>query len=76
MNCHEDNLRYGTSKENKQDTLRHGKRLFGESHQNCTVTEAQVREIRELGRGEIGPWADRNGVSRGHVYNIRSRNRR
>lgn len=76
MNCREGNLRYGTSKENKQDTLRHGRRLFGEYHQNCTVTDAQVDELRSLPRGAIKNWADRHGVSRGHAYNIRSRNRR
>ena len=43
--CH---LRWGTSKENKADTLLHGRRIRGASKPNSKLTEADVHEIRRL----------------------------
>ena len=75
-NCAPDNLIYGTSLENSEDCARHGRFRRGLDHQNAVLTDEQVNEIRALGHGEIGRWADRNGVSRGHVYNVRIGHRR
>jgi hypothetical protein len=71
FNCRADNLEYGSSSDNTQDTFRHGTMLTGEKHQNTILTEDQVEEIRALSKGSIRQWAEDHGVSKGHVYNIR-----
>jgi HNH endonuclease/NUMOD4 motif len=77
------NLVYGTSKENSQDSIRNGGTLFGLLHQNCFISDELVAEILTLPRGSrsasaetVAQWADRKGISRGHVYNIRAGFRR
>lgn len=70
------NLSYGTSKQNSDDQRRNKGFRKGRDHQNTVLTDQQITEIRLLGHGEIGQWADRNLVSRGHVYNVRAGYRR
>lgn len=41
------NLRYGTQKENMQDSMRHGTRPKGRAHKCAKLTEKQVLEIRK-----------------------------
>lgn len=41
------NLTWGTSKENSQDTLKHGNRLNGEKIHQSKLTEQQVKEMLE-----------------------------
>jgi hypothetical protein len=76
-----DNLVYGSSKDNSDDCARHGRFRTGMSHQNAVLSGDQVREAMSLpagvkGNNVIAKWAARNGVSPGHVYNIRSGYRR
>lgn len=40
------NLRYGTQRENMQDSIKHGTRPHGRAHKSAKLTEQQVREIR------------------------------
>ena len=40
------NLKWATTAENNEDTARHGHRLFGESHPNTKLTDAEVLDIR------------------------------
>lgn len=40
------NLRYGTQKDNMQDSIRHGTRPKGRAHKCAKLTEKQVRAIR------------------------------
>ena len=68
----EDNIRWGTSKQNSDDQQRNKGFQRELKHHSGVLSNAQVAEIRLLRHGEIGQWADRNGVSRGHVYSIRS----
>lgn len=77
------NLVYGTSKENSEDCIRNGNTRYGLDHQNCFIPDELVAEIMALPRGTRTPgidtvakWADRHGISRGHVYNIRAGFRR
>lgn len=41
------NLRWGTLRENSQDTILHGKQICGFDHPNVHITKAQARAIRE-----------------------------
>lgn len=80
-NNSEGNLVYGSSQENSDDCQEHGRFRRGERHQNTVLSDEQVREILNLppgtrGNNVIEKWALRNGVSKGHVYNIRARYRR
>jgi len=47
-NNHIDNLKWGTSKENQLDRVRHGTDCRGSDHYNAKLTEDQVFEIRCL----------------------------
>ena len=52
LNNHIDNLAWGTRKENIQDQIKHGVKSsppkhFGESHPKATLTDADVKVIRE-----------------------------
>lgn len=49
-NNHLENLQYGTRKENCADTMRHGRTTRGEKSGTAKLTEAVVRQIRELYR--------------------------
>lgn len=40
------NLRYGTQRDNMQDSIKHGTRPQGRAHKCAKLTEQQVREIR------------------------------
>lgn len=78
-----ENLAYGSSQQNSDDCARHGNFRRGLDHQNCFIPDELVVEILALPRGSrkpgqetIGEWADRHGISRGHVYNIRNGRRR
>lgn len=78
-----DNIIYGTSQQNSDDCTRNGHFRKGLDHQNCFIPDDLVAEILALPRGSrssgqetIGEWADRHGISRGHVYNIRIGHRR
>lgn len=45
-NNHLTNLRWGTRKENVQDSIRHGTKARGERHGSARLTEADVVEMR------------------------------
>ena len=49
-NNHLENLRWGTPKDNADDTLRHGRRAVG-ARVRAKLTESQVLEIRRLNAG-------------------------
>jgi HNH endonuclease len=62
----EDNLRWGTPKDNSRDSILHGTMVRGEDKAGAKLTEAQVLEIRRLhanGRGTLLRSAERYGVS-------------
>ena len=46
MNNHLTNLRWGTRKENVQDSIRHGTKARGERNGSARLTEADVVEMR------------------------------
>lgn len=50
-NCRADNLRWGTSAENKEDTERHGTRAKGSVNGRAKLTEGDIPEIRRLFAG-------------------------
>lgn len=72
-NNHADNLRWGTSKENEDDKLRHGRRLQGERHHQAKLTETQVFDIRSrpFYRGIGQDLAREYGVSESSISGIR-----
>jgi len=76
------NLRWDTPLANHADKRAHGTILCGERHQNCTMTDGQVSEVRALPAGRRGTedniarWAREHGFSKGHVYNVRAGFRR
>lgn len=75
------NLAYGSSQENSDDCADHGRFRRGTNHQNTVLTDEQVEELRNLpagtrGNSVVATWAARNGVSKGHAYNIRNGRRR
>jgi hypothetical protein len=43
-----EHLELGTSKDNSQDMVKHGRSLKGEKHPNSKITEEDVKAIREL----------------------------
>lgn len=45
-NCRDDNLEFGTRKQNLQDKKRHGTQTRGETHPTSRLAEKQVLEIR------------------------------
>lgn len=65
------NLRYGTHLDNSADKRRNGNATFGERHPQATVKEQTVRDIRAA-EGTGQQIADRFGVSKAVVYQIRS----
>lgn len=70
-NNHEDNLAWGTSRDNTDDATRNGRVLRGEAHGRCRLPDAAVAEIRATYRPEIKrDLAERFGVSPGHVYAV------
>lgn len=49
------NLKWGTAKQNGQDTIRHGRTTRGAKNARAKLTETQAREIkRRLAKGESG----------------------
>lgn len=68
-----DNLRYGTSKENARDKLRHGTYIHGERHPLSRLKDEDILEIRrmyvsgEATQAEIG---ERYGIWQTHVGHI------
>jgi hypothetical protein len=58
------NLAWGTAQQNSDDKQRHGTQTKGEHHPPAKLTEAQVREIRQLhGTASLRVLAARYGVS-------------
>lgn len=66
-----ENLRWGTAKENSDDMIRHGTRLYGESNHKAKLSEQQVLDIyaRRI-RGNARALADEMGVKEWTVYKI------
>lgn len=68
-----DNLQWKTHSENLADRIRHGTHLAGERAPRAKLTEAQVREVRDLdgiSQKEIGR---RYGITQSAVSLIRNR---
>lgn len=64
------NLRWDTYESNREDMKRHGTMVappthWGEEHHNATLTDAQIKEIKENGKGDetYSAIASRYGVS-------------
>lgn len=68
-----ENLAYGTAKENADDMLQHGTRLFGERHQNSKLTVKQVLEVKRLLKQRVSQYAISKmmSVSWGTVHKIK-----
>jgi hypothetical protein len=73
-NNHLENLRWGTPKDNADDTLRHGRRAVG-ARVRAKLTEPEVLEIRRLSAGgcPARQLAARFGVSSQNIMLIVSR---
>jgi len=72
VNNHESNLRWGTGAENQADRILHGTDHRGEKNYKTTLTESDVRQIRELrtfgfSRVQIGQWYDITPSSVGKI---------
>lgn len=70
-----ENLKWGTSRENKADELRHGTRLRGSRHRDAKLTEADIPEIRRLiaeGQLTYPEIGARFGVRPTAIYGIRA----
>lgn len=68
-NCLNDapnNLRWDTVIGNKSDMVRHGTRVCGEMVVTAKLTEADVREIRRVGK-PLRPLAKRYGITEAMV---------
>jgi hypothetical protein len=70
LNNRADNLKWGTSAENKADCLRHGTRYQGERHAWAKLTERAVAEIR-ASKDHFREVAKRYGISPNYVHRIR-----
>jgi hypothetical protein len=73
FNNRADNLCWGTGTENQADRVTHGTAMAGEEHPRATITEADVRKIRE--RYAAGGVTYRSlgiplGISEQQVYRI------
>jgi hypothetical protein len=64
-------MSWKTSKENSQDTIRHGKWNHGETASFAKLTREQVREIRKLkGTMSLGRIGELFGVTKSAVSSI------
>ena len=66
-----DHLFLGTNRENVDDKMQKGRQLRGSAHGKSKLDEAAVAEIRYSGL-PARELADRYGVHRNHIYNVRS----
>lgn len=68
------NLKWGTAKENGEDTVRHGRSTRGTKNTQAKITEDQVREIkRRLAGGESGSeLAKEFGLKQPTISNIKT----
>lgn len=68
------NLKWGTAKENGEDTVRHGRSTRGVKNTQAKITEDQAREIkRRLTRGESGvELAAEFGLKQPTISNIKT----
>lgn len=67
------NLKWGTAKENGQDTVKHGRSTRGERNPRYKLTEKQVREIkRRLKQESATELAAEFGVSVPTISNIKT----
>lgn len=72
-----ENLAWGTSAENSNDTKRHGTQPFGEQHHNATLSDTQVAEICALkGKRLQREVAAAFGTTQSYVSDIWSGRRR
>lgn len=69
-NCHRDNLRWATSKENAEDKRRHGTLVIGERVNTNKLTTAQVLEIRAA-EGSHREISKRYGVHEANISDIK-----
>lgn len=72
-NNHISNLRYGTRKENTEDSRRHGTMRVGEDRHTSKLTEAQVAAVVNAaysGWGHAARMARQLGVSPNTIYDI------
>lgn len=67
-----DNLRWATSKDNREDQRKHGTLLWGEKNPGARLTDDDVLTIRRLhaAGGRTDEIADRFGVDRKTVWRI------
>lgn len=73
--CNPHHLLVGTAAENNQDKIDRGRHPRGEQDSKAKLTEADVREIRELLRAGVLPQHEigkRFNVSRGAILNIKN----
>jgi hypothetical protein len=74
-NNHADNLKWGTSAENKADRIRHGTSNRGERHGLSKLTRAQVDEILSRTGETQQELATRFGIHQSTVSDIRRKKR-
>lgn len=72
-NNHPDNLCYGTKKDNRQDSIKHGTFVRGEKNGRAVLTDKIVRTIRRRyasGSCTQNELADAYGITRGRISHI------
>lgn len=70
--CAHWHLRWGTTQDNTADRVERGRSLYGEHHPQATLTEADVRAIRQSSAPH-GDLATEFGVSRVSIWRIINR---
>lgn len=72
--CNSRHLSWKTSKENSADMLTHGTRQRGESHHQAKLSEADVRQIRELtGKMTMVKVGEMFGVCLQTIWSVQKR---
>lgn len=69
-----ENLKWATQAENEKDKILHGTAARGSSHGNATLTDAQVRQIRDVKEwkpGMVSEFARKFGISQSAISKIK-----
>ncbi|MCP4994032.1 MAG: HNH endonuclease, partial [Gammaproteobacteria bacterium] len=67
LNNRNSNLRWGTSKENAQDTILHGRQVCGFDHPNVSILKTEARAIREE---YLAHMAERKKAKNGFILTL------
>ena len=68
------NLKWGTYKQNEDDKILHGTKLFGDRVYNCRLTNKQIRDIFTSTKS-LRSLSNKYNVTLGHIRSIKRSNR-